>query len=699
MQLRRLGAMLAIAGVATLAASAAGGLRLFGGVLGQLELETLDYRVRMASDPPGPESEVVLVLFDSTSVEGWPYLSPFPRTVLADLIDVAAGAGATAIGLDVHLDRMYPQLDVFGAGDDRLRESIRAAGNVILVGATTGTEEERHLLPPHPAFASEAAGVAVADLPTPFETVRDVVLSVETEAGRVPGFALALYALSRGIDVDSLMAAADSTKILDVAGLPAAYSRVPASAATQTLPIRFVGPPSRAGASDGAFVAVPASYASFFPALFAGKIVLLGTGFHEHDRFRSPFYQHVDSAGQMYGWTNGVEIHANALENLLTERYPAPLPGLLAIALLLSAALVVSAVTFLQGPSWGGAAAAVLLVTLPVVAVVVFVQASIHVPVVPPTLAIAFAFLGSTWYISAVEGREKRLIRRAFGKYVSPAVVDQLVIDPSRLRLGGEKRDITILFSDLAGFTSLSERTDPERLLALLNLYLDGMVEVLLDEQGTLDKYMGDAVMALFGAPIPQQDHALRACRTALRMQARLDTLNEEWSGEGWPALSMRIGINTGTPIVGNIGGENRFDYTALGDAVNLAARLEPACKRYGVRILISETTRMAAGDEIVVRELDQLAVYGKSRPVGVYELLGLSADPEQPDPELIAHFERGLAAYRNRDFDLASVEFAAGARVDPDDAPTALYLARSREYVMSPPPESWDGVERSLSK
>lgn len=699
MQLRRLGAMLAIAGVAALAASAAGGLRLFAGVLGQLELETLDYRVRMAADPPGPDSEVVLVLFDSTSVESWPYLSPFPRTVLADLIDIASTAGAKAIGLDVHLDRMYPQLDVFGAGDDRLRESIRVAGNVILVGATTGTAKDRTLLPPHPDFASEAAGIGVADLPTPFETVRDAVLTVNTDSGRIPGFALALYAHSRGIDIDSLMAAADSAGILDVAGLPAAYSRVPEDAATQALPIRFVGPPSRAGGSDGAFMAVPASYAAFFPALFADKIVLLGTGFHEQDRFRSPFYQHVDSAGQMYGWTNGIEIHANALENLLTERYPAPLPGPLAVALLLSVALVVSAVTFLRGPSWGGAAAAVLVVTVLGAAVVIFIQASVHVPVVTPILAIGFAFLGSTWYISAVEGREKRLIRRAFGKYVSPAVVDQLVVDPSRLRLGGEKRNVTILFSDLAGFTSLSERTDPERLLALLNRYLDGMVEVLLDEQGTLDKYMGDAVMALFGAPVPQQDHAIRACRTALRMQKRLAELNEEWGAEGWPALRMRIGVNTGSPVVGNIGGENRFDYTALGDAVNLAARLEPACKRYGVQILISEGTRVAAGDEIVVRELDQLAVYGKSEPVRVYELLGLAGDSEQPDPELIGHFERGLAAYRRRDFELASREFAAGARVHPDDAPTALYLSRSQEYMISPPPDSWDAVERSLSK
>jgi adenylate cyclase len=642
MRLRRFWVALAIAGGATFAAHGLTAFRLTGDILSQLDLRTLDYRMRAAADPPRERSSIVLVLFDSTTVESWPYLSPFPRAVIADLIEVASAGGASVIGVDVHLDRLYPQLDVFGPGDERLRTAIAAAGNVVLPGATSGTAEQRAFSPPHSYFAEVAANLAVADLPTPFETVRDGVLTVATDSGRVPGFALALYAAAKGIAPDSIARLGPGDH-LPIPGLPDRYSRIP-SDAVQTVPILFAGPPSRTGRDDGAFVTVPAAYAHFLPGLFHDKVVLIGTGYHEQDRFRSPFYEHQDADGEMYGWINGVEVHANALENLLTARFPVPLSTSAALLLLFSISLAVVGMTFLRGAGWGATAATGLWLALAVGAFVIFQARSVHIPIVAPTAAVVFAFLASTGYVSRVEGREKRLIRRAFTKYVSPALVDQLMADPARLRLGGEKRDVTILFSDLEGFTSLSETSNPERLLALLNRYLDQMSEILLAEGGTLDKYIGDAVMALFGAPLPQKDHALRACRTALLMQRRLEELNAEWRTEGWAGLRMRIGINTGTPIVGNIGGDKRFDYTALGDAVNLAARLEPACKRYGVSIVISEGTREAAGDAIVARDLDMLTVHGKALPVRVFELMGLAGETNEyapaPPPE-----ERDLVA------------------------------------------------------
>jgi adenylate cyclase len=298
-----------------------------------------------------------------------------------------------------------------------------------------------------------------------------------------------------------------------------------------------------------------------------------------------------------------------------------------------------------------------------------------------------------------VEGREKRMIRGAFSKYVAPEVVDELVANPALLRLGGEKRPVTILFSDLVGFTSLSERMDPEQLVTLLNHYLDEMSNLVLRDGGTLDKYIGDAIMALYGAPTSQPDHALRACRTALCMQSRLRELNTEWTQQGFPELHLRIGINTGAPVVGNIGGERRFDYTALGDAVNLAARLEPACNTYGVGILISEHTVREAGDQLRVRELDCVAVYGKGEPVHVFELLGLRDDDQAARAEFLSHYHHGLAAYRQRDFELAEQYFQAALEVEPGDETVGIYLERCRHYQVTPPPNDWDFVERRQTK
>ena len=255
------------------------------------------------------------------------------------------------------------------------------------------------------------------------------------------------------------------------------------------------------------------------------------------------------------------------------------------------------------------------------------------------------------------------------------------------------------MFTDLAGFTSLSETMDPERLLSLLNDYLDEMGEIVLAEGGTLDKYIGDAIMAFYGAPLDQPDHAMRACRTAVRMQRRLVELNRKWAAAGRPELNMRIGMNTGSPVVGNIGGEKKFDYTALGDAVNLAARLEPACKTYGVDTMISKATRDAAGSGIIVRELELLAVYGKVEPVPVFELIGLAGEELGPRQELLRLYDQGLEAYRRRDFELALQYFVAANELDPGDGPSLMYVARSREYIANPPPTDWDFVERRQVK
>jgi class 3 adenylate cyclase/CHASE2 domain-containing sensor protein len=713
MKYRRHLIALSIAAAAASSAYVLTTMRLFDGIFGEAERKTTDYRVQLNRSVQRDSVPVTLLLFDTATVEQWPYLVPFPRAVLADLVRVAAANGAAVIGLDVFLDRLYPELSALDDGDARLRAAIRDAGNVVLVAPTVQEGGVRRLRPPHPYFAEVAAAVAAADLPTPYETVRHASLVTMTDSGAVPGFALALYATMRGIDLDSLMRAAAAAGSLTLPGLPAQYTRLWPNESLN-LPLLYAGPPSRPDREQGAFRAYPAHPVQLvgaatgfepndaFSGWIRGNAVLLGSGFHDSERFRTPFYDFVFDDGELAGWTYGVEIHANALHNLLERAYLQPLPAPVALLWLLLVGAVASGVTFWRGAKWGAGAALVSFAAAGIAAIVVFHQSTLVLPVIGASLSSMLAFMSAVAYISIVEGREKRLIRGAFSKYVPPGVVDDLVADPSRLKLGGERRDVSILFSDVAGFTSIAESLTPEVLVALLNEYLSELSDIVLAEGGTLDKYIGDAIMALWGAPTPVPDHAVRACRTALRMQRRLAELNVLWQqrGAGWPELRMRIGVNTGTPVVGNIGGQKRFDYTALGDSVNLAARLEPACKTYGVQIMIGEPTRQAAGRGIVVRELDLVAVYGRAEPIRVYELIGMAEEPlDARHAELLQHYDAGLAAFRRRDFGLAGGYFDAALELLPTDGPSRLYRTRSAECILNPPPVDWDFVERRQVK
>ena len=334
-------------------------------------------------------------------------------------------------------------------------------------------------------------------------------------------------------------------------------------------------------------------------------------------------------------------------------------------------------------------------------------------PIVAPAVAVLFSYLTSTAYVAIIEGREKRFIRGAFGKYVPPAVVEEISERPEVLKLGGQKRELSLFFSDLAGFTDLSESMDPEELIALLNEYLNEMTQVVMEEGGTLDKYIGDAIMAFWNAPMPVPDHADRALRCAIFMQRKMDRLNERWRGDDkmqelnrkWAekardmaGFQVRIGVNSGEVVVGNVGGEERFEYSAIGDAVNLAARLEPANKTYGTLSMVSEFTveKLEDPEAYRLRELDLVAVKGKTQPVKVYELLGFSDEVLAPQrEEALEHYARGMEAYHRRDWELAERYFGAALEADPSDGPSRVYLERARNYSTEPPPADWDFVVR----
>jgi adenylate cyclase len=295
-------------------------------------------------------------------------------------------------------------------------------------------------------------------------------------------------------------------------------------------------------------------------------------------------------------------------------------------------------------------------------------------------------------YRYATEERDKRQLRKAFQLYLNPEVMEEMLEDPQALQLGGKEVEMSVLFSDIRGFTTISEKLTPQALVHLLNEYLSPMTDIVFEERGTLDKYIGDAVMAFFGAPVPTPDHAANGCDAALKMITNLSRLREKWRIESpdIPEIDIGIGVNSGSMVVGNMGSAQRFNYTVMGDNVNLASRLEGLNKEYGTHILISEPTLQAArkaGRDYGVRELDSVRVKGKKEPVRLFELR--SQTPSGADKPLLDDYAEGLRLYRAQKFAQAQLVFEQ----HPADGPSKMMIARCLDMAAHPPGAEWDGV------
>ncbi|AEF86214.1 adenylate/guanylate cyclase catalytic domain protein [Treponema primitia ZAS-2] len=286
-------------------------------------------------------------------------------------------------------------------------------------------------------------------------------------------------------------------------------------------------------------------------------------------------------------------------------------------------------------------------------------------------------------------------LKKAFSTYVSGDVVQDVMSDPSRLQLGGSKRNMTALFTDIQGFTTISEKLDPEDLVQLLNIYLSGMSNIILEQKGTIDKYEGDAIMAFFGAPLDLPDHARRACISAILMKNKEQEINTFLIEKGLSPVPLftRIGINTGDMVVGNMGSERKMNYTIMGNAVNLASRLEGVNKYYKSRILVTEETIRAAGDGFLARRLDTVRVVGVVTPIQVHELLDTTESVTAETLQLADLFNRARDSFENRDWAAAETAFEAVLKADPNDGPAQLFLERTKAFRQKPPEADWDGV------
>jgi adenylate cyclase len=291
--------------------------------------------------------------------------------------------------------------------------------------------------------------------------------------------------------------------------------------------------------------------------------------------------------------------------------------------------------------------------------------------------------------------KEGLFVKDTFKRYLAASVVEHIIKNPESLKLGGEERELTVFFSDMSGFTAAAEAMEPQKLVGLLNEYLGAMTDSIFLQEGTLDKYEGDAVMAFWGAPVAQTDHARRACWAALDNRSRLRELCRDWEKRGLPVFDIRIGINTGRMVVGNVGSPAHMGYTVLGDAVNTAARLEQANKLYGTHILVSEATRLAAGGAVEAREVDSLALRGKKQALNVYELLGLAGQVSEARQRGYANYAQGLAAYRAQRWDEAEKALRAALSVLGEDKASSVILQRVLVFREHPPPGVWDGVFR----
>ena len=419
-----------------------------------------------------------------------------------------------------------------------------------------------------------------------------------------------------------------------------------------------------------------------------GKIALIGFTYFGHDRSRTPF------SGNM----PGVEVHATAIDNILANDPIRRTPWWSDTLLCMLLGTIFSFLywqRFKIHPVFKAGGSLLILGAYLALGLVLFDYQELWINWSGPIIVFVLLNIVCLTLSYVSEELARKRIRVAFSHYLSNDVIDQLISRPDSLKLGGERRTLTVLFSDIRGFTSMSEAMDPESLTDLLNEYFTPMTRIVFRHRGLLDKFIGDALMAIFGAPVDFAEHPHEACAAALEMTEELRRLNRYWQKINIPALDIGIGINTGPMSVGNMGSVNRFDYTVIGDNVNLASRLEGLNKVFGTRIIISQSTRTAVGDAFTCRELDLVAVKGKTEPVLLFELMHQGMPGE--DDSWIKVFESALSAYRQGDFTGALVKFQ-DIWTKRQDRPSKVFMGRCEEMMQSKT-ERWDGVYRAEKK
>ncbi len=458
------------------------------------------------------------------------------------------------------------------------------------------------------------------------------------------------------------------------------------------------------------------NYGLLYSGRLKDKIVLIGS-VEPEDKDLLPVPILPKNGKSIYGnLMYGVEIHANVIQMIIDKNFL--VRGSLSIRFLIIFILIFVSLNIfkifrqikLRFAFLGELINLIFVLCILLILYEVYYYLFTHLNLIrmfiPPALGLLVAYVGSAVFDFIKERKQKAMIKSMFSQYLNPELVNELINNPEKLRLGGIRKNMTVLFSDLANFTTISERTEPEILVEMLNQYFDEMTEIIFECGGTLDKFEGDAIMAFWNAPLDDDKHHFNACLSAIKMKKKVEEMRKNWKAMLGFDFSIRIGINSGEMIVGNMGGKKKFDYTVMGDNVNLAARLESINKIYGTDIVISEFCYEYVKNEFLCRELDLILVKGKTIPVKIYQILDLKSNPIIYNSEevkslelMIKYFAKGLAHYRAKEFLRAIEEFEKVYLIDPDDQPTKVFIERCFEYLNVPPPEDWNGVFESKIK
>jgi len=390
----------------------------------------------------------------------------------------------------------------------------------------------------------------------------------------------------------------------------------------------------------------------------------------------------------------GVEIHANLIAGMLDgniRQRPPYVLGAEFLLLLVTGLLLALWLPLLSPLRATGLFTGMLALSVGI-NLAFWQYGNLILPIASGLLLMALLYTVNMAWGFAVEARGKRQITGLFGQYVPPELVDEMAKDPGRFSMVGRSRELSVLFTDVRGFTTISEGLDPKALSSLMNTFLTPLTRVIHSHRGTIDKYMGDAIMAFWGAPVDDPDHATHAVAAALEMQATLRALQPQFKDRGWPPIRIGVGINTGRMSVGNMGSEIRLAYTVMGDAVNLASRLEGITKEYGADIIVGEAVcRAAPGFHYV--ELDRVRVKGKDEPVAIFEVIGRRGEVDPAVLDQAALFQTAVKLFRSRNWDLAEVQLLNLQALAPDRLLYQRYLDRVRHCRADPPPADWDGV------
>lgn len=603
-----------------------------------------------------PLNTIKIVAIDDHSLQEigrWPW----SRQVFAKLVDTLSDSGAEIIGIDV---AFFEPSD--NESDHIFAQAMKKAGNVILpveftkfnieTGQVTG---KGLMLPPGELFDAPRAKGYVNIITDRDGVTRAVNMDLASE---YDSFAKEIYDIYWG-------------------------RTLPANALKGRVLVNFVGKP---GTFD-TYSFTDIISGNFDADTFKDAVVFVGaTSPDMHDDYFVP-----TSSGKAMP---GVEIHANTLQMLIKQSFlqkEAEWEVILSIFLI---AIITSLLVY-KFHVWVSAMILTgMWVGYTIFGIIIFSKGTIMNFVYAPFTIVA-SYLATVLYYYLSEEKSRKMVKHAFEKYVSPVIIEHMLEHPDKLNLGGERREITVFFSDIRGFTTISEKLDPEALVKLLNEYLSAMTEIVMNNKGVVDKYMGDAIMAFWGAPLKIKNHAALAVKTCIEMEEKLKELQKKWNHEGVPSLEIGIGLNSGPAVVGNMGSYDRFDYTAMGDTINLGARLESINKQYGTRMIISESTKKNIEQDYAIRELDAVIVKGKNVPITIYELIRRKKDVTKEVQGVILHFENGLKLYKKQKWNAAIAEFEKVLKLRSEDGPAKTFIERC-EFLKTPgnsPGNNWDGV------